>query len=178
MRSGARRAEINLRLSNEDSNPCQRLLALINPYLIMSLLFVLILVVCPGLLISLYPTRLYVKLSSQCLSARKQIAIKIFVETVNCGFKDGLNGTRDYRMIPGVLILLGLTYAILMSSLSLKNFNGLQPFTIGMIMILSAFLVSYLRPCKDLLTNMSLSLNLLLLGVFHPSLLSGGKTCC
>ena len=30
MRSGARRAEIILRLSNEDSNPCQRLLALIN----------------------------------------------------------------------------------------------------------------------------------------------------
>ena len=135
------------------------------PYLIVSLLFVFILVVCPGLLISIYPTRLYVKLSSQCLSARKQLAIKIFVETVNCGFKDGLNGTRDYRMIPGVLILLGLTYAILMSSLFLKNFNGLQPFTIGMIIILSAFLVSYLRPCKNLLTIMSLSLNLLLLGV-------------
>ena len=135
------------------------------PYLIVSLLFVFILVVCPGLLISLYPTRLYVKLSSQCLSVRKQIAIKIFVETVNCGFKDGLNGTCDYRMIPGVLILLGLTYAILMSFLSLKNFNGLQPFTIGMIIILSAFLVSFLRPCKDLLTNMFLSLNLLLLGV-------------
>ena len=30
VRSGARRAEIILRLSNEDSNPCQRLLALIN----------------------------------------------------------------------------------------------------------------------------------------------------
>ena len=124
-----------------------------------------ILVVCPGLLISLYPTRLYGKLSSQCLSARKQLAIKIFVETVNCGFKDGLNGTRDYRMIPGVLILLGLTYAILMSFLSLKNFNGLQPFIIGMIMILPAFLVSYHRHSKELLTNMFLSLNLLLVGV-------------
>ena len=53
------------------------------PYLIVSLLFVFILVACPGLLISLYPTRLYVKLSSQCLSARKQLTIKIFVETVN-----------------------------------------------------------------------------------------------
>ena len=33
VRSGARRAEIILRLSNEDSNPCQRLLALINSYI-------------------------------------------------------------------------------------------------------------------------------------------------
>ena len=86
------------------------------PYLIVSLSFVFTLIFCPGLLISLYPTILYGKLSSQCLSGRKQlVVIKIFVETVNCGFKDGLNGIHNYRMIPGVLILLGLTYAILLS---------------------------------------------------------------
>ena len=34
MRSGARRAEIIVTLSNEDSNPCQRLLALINSCLL------------------------------------------------------------------------------------------------------------------------------------------------
>ena len=135
------------------------------PYLIVSLSLVFILVVCPGLLISIYPTRLYGKLSSQCLSARKQLAIKIFVETVNCGFKDGLNGTRDYRMIPGIMILLALTFSILMSVLPHYGFDGTPPLTIGMILTLSAFLVSYIRPCKDLLTNVSLSLNLLLLGV-------------
>ena len=135
------------------------------PYLIVSLSLVFILVVCPGLLISIYPTRLYGKLSSQCLSARKQLAIKIFVETVNCGFKDGLNGTRNYRMIPGIIIMLGLTFSILVSVLPHFGFNGTQPLILGMIMILSSFLVSYLRPCKDLVTNVSLSLNLLLLGI-------------
>ena len=135
------------------------------PYLIVSLSLVIILVVCPGLLISIYPTRLYGKLSSQCLSTRKQLAIKIFVETVNCGFKDGLNGTRDYRMIPGIIIMLPLTYSILMSVFPQHGFNGAQPMITGVIIILSAFLVSYLRPCKDLVTNISLSLNLLLLGV-------------
>ena len=135
------------------------------PYLIVSLSLVFILVVCPGLLISIYPTRLYGKLSSQCLSARKQLAIKIFVETVNCGFKDGLNGTRDYRMIPGITILLLLIYVILQSVLHPYIIEGTPDLVMGMIMILSAFLVSYLRPCKDLITNMSLSFNLLLLGV-------------
>ena len=135
------------------------------PYLIVSLSLVFILAVCPGLLISIYPTRLYGKLSSQCLSARKQLAIKIFVETVNCGFKDGLNGTRDYRMIPGIMILLPLIYVILRSVLHPYIFEGTPVLVMGMIMILSAVLVSYLRPCKDLVTNMSLSFNLLLLGV-------------
>ena len=135
------------------------------PYLIVSLSLVFILVVCPGLLISIYPTRLYGKLSSQYLSARKQLAIKIFVETVNCGFKNGLNGTRDYRMIPGIMILLVIIYAILRSVLYPYIFDGTPLLEVGMIMILSAFLVSYLRPCKDLITNMSLSFNLLLLGV-------------
>ena len=135
------------------------------PYLIVSLSLVFILVVCPGLLISIYPTRLYGKFSSQCLSARKQLAIKIFVETVNCGFKDGLNGTCDCRMIPGIMILLALTFSILMSALPHYGFDGTPPLTIGIILTLSAFLVAYLRPCKDLVTNISLSLNLLLLGV-------------
>ena len=135
------------------------------PYLIVSLSLVFILVVCPGLLISIYPTRLYGKLSSQCLSARKQLAIKIFVETVNCGFKDGLNDTHDYRLIPGIIILLALAYSILTSVLSEHGFNGAKPIILGMMIILSSFLVSYLRPCKDLITNMSLSFNLLLLGV-------------
>ena len=134
------------------------------PYVIFSLSLIFILVVCPGLLISTYPTSLYGKYFSKCLSARKQLAIKIFVETVNCGFKDGLNGTHDYRMIPGIIILLALAYSVIVSILYPYIFSA-TPLLVGMIMILSSLLVSYLRPCKDLLTNMSLSLNLLLLGV-------------
>ena len=134
------------------------------PYMIVSFSLVFILVICPGFLLSIYPTTLYGKLSSQCLSSRKQLAIKIFVETVNCGFKDGLNGTRDYRMIPGIMIMLALSYSILMSVLPGHAFNGAQPIITGIVIILSSFLVLYLCPCKDLLTNMSLSFNLLLLG--------------
>ena len=135
------------------------------PYLVISLILVFVLVVLPGALITLYPTRLYGKLSSLCLSTRKQLAIKIFVETVNCGFKDGLNGTRDYRMIPGVMILLALVYSILMSILPHHGFDGTPPLIAGGIFVLSAFLIAYLRPCKTLPTNISLSLNLLLMAV-------------
>ena len=61
--------------------------------------------------------------------------------------------------------MLALSYSILMSVSPGHGFNGAQPMITGMIVILSSFLVSYLCPCKDLLTNMSLSFNLLLLGV-------------
>ena len=118
------------------------------PYLIVSLLLVFILFVCPGLLISIYPTRLYGRLFSQCLSARKQLAIKIFVETVNCGFKDGLNGTRNYRMIPGIMIMLALTFSILASVLPHFGFDGTPPLAIGIILTLSAFLVHTFIPVR------------------------------
>ena len=73
------------------------------PYVFATLFTAFILVVCPGLLLCVYPTRVYERFS-RCISVRKQLAVKIFVESIHGGFKDGLNGTRDYRMIPGVII--------------------------------------------------------------------------
>ena len=133
------------------------------PYLFVSLVLVFILVMCPGLLIVIYPTRVYGKLSS-CLSARKQLMITIFAETIHGDFKNGLNGTRDYRAIPGVFILLALAFSLLMSILPHFGFDGFPPLTIGFILACTSLLVSYLRPCKSLPTNMSLSFNLLLIG--------------
>ena len=134
------------------------------PYLIISLALVFILAMCPALLLCLYPTRVYGKLS-RYLSVRKQLAVKIFVETVHGEFKDGLNNTRDYRMIPGIIIISGLTYSLLMSILPHHGFSGFPPLTIGLIIVFVSFLVSYLHPCKSLLTNMSLSFHLLLISV-------------
>ena len=133
------------------------------PYLFVSLVLVFILVMCPGLLIVIYPTRVYGKLSS-CLSARKQLMITIFVETVHGDFKNGLNNTRDYRVIPGVFILLALAFSLLMSILPHNGFSGFPPLTVGFILACTSLIVSYLCPCKSLLTNMSLSFHLLLVG--------------
>ena len=133
------------------------------PYLTASLCLVFFLVACPGILLCIYPTRLY-RTISQRFSTRKQLALKIYAETVNCGFKDGLNGTRDYRMIPGAMILLALIYSVLTSVLPHYGFDGFPPLTIGVIFVLLALAFSYIRPCKTLLTNISFSVHMLLMG--------------
>ena len=134
------------------------------PYVITSLLFVFILVASPGLLLSIYPTRLYIYLS-QFLSTRNQLKIKIFAETVNGEFKNGLDNTYDYRALPGVFIILALVFSLLMSTLPHYGFDGYPPLSIGLIFASASLLTSYLQPCKSRITNISLSFHLLLIGV-------------
>ena len=78
------------------------------PYLVVAVVVSFLLAVFPGLLLCLYPTRLYERLS-RC-SPRKRIAIKTFVEALHSCFKNGLNGTRDYRVVSGFLIIAPLLY--------------------------------------------------------------------
>ena len=139
------------------------------PYVFATLFTAFILVVCPGLLLCVYPTRVYAKLS-RCISVRKQIAVKIFVESIHSGFKDGLNGTRDYRMIPGVIILLALVFSLLVPTLPQYGFGGFSPITTGLIFSFVSYIVSFLRPCKSLVMSMSISFHLLLMGVMSLSI--------
>jgi hypothetical protein len=81
------------------------------PYLLSAVFLMFVLVLCPALVLILYPTSLYVVLTRH-ISPRKQIAIKIFAETFQECFKDGLNSTRDYRAIPGLFILTCVGYII------------------------------------------------------------------
>ena len=73
-------------------------------FLVAALIECVIIVVIPSLLMLLYPTRVY-RLVSKRLSTRKQLAITAFAEALHCGFKDGLNGTRDYRSIAGIFLI-------------------------------------------------------------------------
>jgi hypothetical protein len=67
------------------------------------------LVLIPSLLLCVYPTRIY-RCLSQFLSARKRLAITAFAEALHNCFKDGLNGTRDYRALVGIVLLGGIIY--------------------------------------------------------------------
>ncbi|CAI8016073.1 hypothetical protein GBAR_LOCUS9895, partial [Geodia barretti] len=102
------------------------------------------------LLLIIYPTRLYRSLS-QFISARKQLAITSFVESLNGCFKDGLNGTRDYRAYAGLVMLFPLwilvvSYLPFCSGLSLK-IRSCYVFS------LLSLLISYKRPFKSTVTN-------------------------
>ena len=82
------------------------------PYVLVATVILIIFSLIPSLLLCIYPTRLY-RYLSRFLSARKRLAITAFAEAVHSCFKDGMNGTRDYRALAGaILIGLPVFYAI------------------------------------------------------------------
>ena len=74
------------------------------PYLLFAAVFFVFISLIPSLLLCIYPTRLY-RYLSRFLSARKRLAITAFAEALHSCFKDGLNGTRDYRAFAGATFL-------------------------------------------------------------------------
>ena len=84
-------------------------------YALIAMVLYIALVLLPALLLCLYPTRIYNNYLSHFLNARKRLAITAFVEALHNCFKDGLNGTRDYRALAGCLMVLQVTFTILIS---------------------------------------------------------------
>ena len=137
-------------------------------FMISGLVLLFVLVLCPSLLLSIYPTRIYERLSRH-VSPRKRLMVKIFAETFQSSFKDGLDGTIDYRMIPSAIILITILFAIVFhlpnKSMVLSTSHNYYAIAVGCICVILSLIISYLRPCKSLIMNMSLSFHTTLLGL-------------
>ena len=93
-------------------------------------------------------------------SHRIQIALNTFVETFHGTFKDGLNGTTDYRVLPALFLITVMCSAILGSFATI--FNGYIISYYDLVsLVLSSFIIAYARPCKTFLTNLSLSFHMM-----------------
>ena len=133
------------------------------PY-ISGLVLLFLLVLCPSLLLCIYPTRIYERLSRH-VSARKRLVVKIFAETFQSCFRDGVDGTIDFRMIPSAIIFIYILCGIMSSMVPLKFISYEN--MVGCISFTLSFIISYTRPCKSLIMNMSLSLHTTLIGVLE-----------
>ena len=126
--------------------------------------------VIPSVLLCIYPTRVY-RYLSRFLSARKRLAITAFAEALHSCFKDGLNGTRDYRALAGAqlfLILLGSVASMFLYFLKAHNItmDGATTYTVEILLwMMFVCLVSYVKPCKSAIANVSLSFHLILFGI-------------
>ena len=115
--------------------------------------------VIPSLLLCIYPTRVY-RYLSRFLSARKRLAITAFAEALHSCFKDGLNGTRDYRALAGVAV-----YFILVYIAKINRHIIYLNVTIVMWMTFVC-VVSYIKPCKAAIANVSIVFHMALFGLF------------
>ena len=138
-------------------------------YLMIAMVPCIFLVFIPALLLCVYPTRIYRRLS-QLISTRKQLAITAFVEALHNCFKDGLNGTRDYRALAGLIILVYPVLSLLsyITWITVAPPTGLtRHITDGYMFFAVSFIVSYVRPCKSTLANFSLSYHTFMFGILE-----------
>ena len=72
---------------------------------------VVVFVLLPTILLILYPTRLFRKLVS-CCGARRWNALHMFVESFQGQYKDGTNGTHDFRMVSASFLVLRILIVV------------------------------------------------------------------
>ena len=130
------------------------------PYLIIVLTLMFFLGVCPIALLCIYSIKLCRRKLNNCCSHRIEIALNTFVDTFQGTFKDGLNGTRDYRISPALFLILIICCTLLGSFGHVFNVNTML--FLGVLLVLTSFLIAYAHPCKFFVTNLSLSFHMLL----------------
>ena len=139
------------------------------PYILTAVVILTCITLIPSLLLCIYPTRVY-RYLSRFLSARKRLAIMAFAEALHSCFKDGLNGTHDYRALAG-----GTVFVVLLSSLIGMCFKNsfdasVSKFVETMVWMTLASVVTYLKPCKSAVANFSLGFHMILYGILTSAI--------
>ena len=134
------------------------------PYVFFTAVVFISISLVPSLLLCIYPTRVY-RYLSQYLSARKRLAITAFAEALHSCFKDGLNGTRDYRALAGATLFVFILYCTTNNILS----HITTPRTVSTIAtvmwMIFVCVLSYVKPCKSAIANISLIFHMTLYGI-------------
>ena len=87
------------------------------PLVFLSAIILIFIVLPPMILLAVYPTRCFRKVST-CLKPRWLIALHTFTDTFQGCYKDGTNGTRDYRAISGYILAVSLAVPLLLGVMS------------------------------------------------------------
>ena len=78
---------------------------------ILSLLMLVFLILPPVLLLLLFPTTCFTKVSMY-LKTRWVLTLKIFADTFHGSYKDGTNGTRDFRQTAGIIFFIFIVQGV------------------------------------------------------------------
>ena len=138
--------------------------------MVFSTIIFIVIILPPIIILIAYPTQLFRQLQNR-LSSRFNLAIETFVSTFQSCYKDGLNGTRDYRALSGgILAIFVIILVVQYGSSILVEVGDRHPIilTQAAILILIAFtiMIAVLRPYKSEIANHT--------GVCLPALLAAG----
>ena len=113
-------------------------------FAVIAVCVLVIFIIFPTILLIVYPTRLFRKCVS-CCGFRRWHALHMFLESFQGQYKDGTNGTRDFRMVSASFLIL----RILILALFIDRNNPTQSLT-GQILLLASVTCLYAitRPYK------------------------------
>ena len=143
-------------------------------FLLSVIIFIFILLP-PSLLMIIFPTRLFNKVS-QYLKPRWIVSIRIFVDTFNGCYKDGTDGTRDYRAVSGYILATCLLLPSLQILFTLQHLEQFNPSVYITLFIVFTVLFAAMRPYKHTAANVS-GVALLAADVFNPTIFISQKIC-
>ena len=126
-------------------------------YIAVVLLLLFFLGILPSLILLLYPIKLFQTALQKCCLPSILLKFNIVVETFQGPFKDGCNGTRDFRMVPGLLACIALLISILSCVASIAHYRQYIASTLVAYFVLIAVLSAYARPFKSFSANVSLT---------------------
>ena len=110
----------------------------------------------PAILVMLYPIGRFRNILEYCLSHRKRIMLGIFFDTLHGNFKNGLNGTRDYRCTLGMTMV--LTVLLVVTNAHITGHYTLGAYLlVGSLLMIVSLTFAYVRPYKTYLANLSVS---------------------
>ena len=129
------------------------------PYLVTSIVFLVLFAFIPSLLLCLYPTRILRKMLHCCLFPRLQQGLWIFVETFQGYYRDCSTGQRDFRATSGAHFIILLLIAS--ACINVRIRICLVP-VVQLLLILVSLFYAIARPCKEPTANTVQSLLLAL----------------
>ena len=120
------------------------------PYIIIALSVIITFILLPPLLLLLYPTRPFRKLLT-CCGFRRWDILHMIMDTFQGWYKDGTEGTYDYRPLSALYMLLRIglvTEYLTVIGLSLYSNGGLKWFVTGLLHVFLATLTFIAKPYK------------------------------
>ena len=116
----------------------------------LALCVLVVFICCPIILLILYPTRLFRKCVS-CCGFRRWHALHMFVESFQGQYKDGTNGTRDFRMFSASFLILRL---LILVAILTWHHNAWVSLLLGcLIFVVASYFYATMRPYKSNLSN-------------------------
>ena len=131
------------------------------PFVGVSTCVILVLIVFPTLLLILYPTRIFRKCIT-CCGFRRWHALHTFMEAFQGHYKDGTNGTWDFRIVSALYLIFRIAALFSFSDNHSNSIHAFVWLKTSMVLVSTSLFFAIIRPYK---ANYFNTIDSILLGI-------------